>query len=389
MEPIRVLQVFTIMNRGGAETMIMNYYRHIDREKVQFDFLVHRSEKAAYDDEIEQLGGRIYKLPKINPFYPNTYYKALHQFFKQHSYYYIVHSHLNTFSGFPLKIAEKFNIPHRIAHAHIAIDPIKLNTLINGKENLKETLKKIVKNRLKNKTKKHTTHFFSCGKKAGQWLFGVTTPFKIMNNAIDVDRFIYQPEVESEYRKKLKLQGQWVLGHIGGFSSQKNHEFLLRIFASVLTKKSNAVLLLVGEGPLRKKYEQMAKDMQIDHRVVFTGVRSDIAQLCQVMDTFVFPSFYEGLPVALIEAQAAGIPAVISDIITSEVCFTNNITRLSLNAPITVWVNEILKLYHIKASKKNQKKEIVAHHFDIKSNAQQMEAFYQNLSSFKNEKTTT
>src|SRR5690606_35246150 len=141
MSVIRVLQVFTVMNRGGAESMIMNYYRNINRDKVQFDFLVHRKEKAAFDDEIESLGGKIFKIDPINPLFPGKYFKQLRNFFKEHSEYSIVHSHLNTFSSFPLKIAAEFNIPYRIAHAHIAIDNINIKTLSKG--NFKEAIKKI------------------------------------------------------------------------------------------------------------------------------------------------------------------------------------------------------------------------------------------------------
>ena len=134
MAAIRVLQVFTIMNRGGAESMIMNYYRNINRDKIQFDFLVHRKEKGSFDDEINSLGGRIYNLNPINPIFPNLYYKELRTFFKHHQEFNVIHSHLNTFSCFPLKIAAEFNIPCRIAHAHIAIADIKLNDLLHNKE---------------------------------------------------------------------------------------------------------------------------------------------------------------------------------------------------------------------------------------------------------------
>ena len=153
MALIRILQVFTIMNRGGAESMIMNYYRKLDRNKFQFDFLVHRQEKAAFDDEIESLGGKIYRFSPISPFFPKKYYNELRRFFKAHPEYSIIHSHLNTFSCFPLKIAREFNIPCRIAHAHIAIDKVNLTSFLSQKESPKETLKKLIKLQLKKRVK--------------------------------------------------------------------------------------------------------------------------------------------------------------------------------------------------------------------------------------------
>lgn len=381
MEPIRILQVFTIMNRGGAESMIMNYYRHIDRTKVQFDFLVHRKESAAYDEEIESLGGCIYRMPPINPFAPKKYYDQLRAFFREKSEYKIVHSHLNTFSSFPLKIAQEFSIPCRIAHAHIAIDKIKMATLLKGNESLSETLKKIIKLYLKTKVKTYATHYFSCGKKAGTWLFGPHTSFEIMNNAIDVAAFSYDETIAHQYRKKLGIENKFVIGHIGRFTSQKNHDFLLKVFAEVQKEKKDTLLLLVGDGPLREKNEQLAKELKISENVMFLGVRPDIAALCQVMDVFVFPSFYEGLPVTLIEAQAAGIKVITSTAITNEIVITNNVTQISLEEPIAIWTSKILSKEFLFCTKENHYKEIAAHNFDIKSNAKQAEIFYLTQSS--------
>jgi len=376
METIRVLQIFTIMNRGGAESMIMNYYRNIDRDKIQFDFIVHRKEKAAFDDEIESLGGKIFRLPSINPFFPNQYYEELRSFFRENSNYTIVHSHLNTFSSFPLKIAEEFKIPCRIAHAHIAIDKVDLNAFFEGKESYKELFKKVIKFHLKKKIKNYATDYFSCGKKAGEWLFGVSTDFYIMNNAIDVDQFTYNPEVAAKYCEKLGLKNKFVLGHIGRFNSQKNHEFIIRTFALLLKKNKNAVLLLIGDGQLRQKNENLAKELKINNNIVFLGARSDVPQLCQVMNVFLFPSFYEGLPVTLIEAQAAGLKVVTSDAITTEIVITDNVTQLSLGASLNTWVNTIIDLEPLSYDKKDYKEEITRNNFNIKNSVKEIEAFY-------------
>lgn len=374
MTAIRVLQVFTIMNRGGAESMIMNYYRKIDREKVQFDFLVHRKEKAAFDDEIESLGGKIYRFDPINPLFPGDYYNKLRVFFKNNSKYSVVHSHLNTFSCFPLKIAKEFNIPCRIAHAHIAIDDVSILSLFSQKESIKETFKKLIKLQLKKKVKRDATHLFSCGDKAGKWLFGSKESFTTMNNAIDTEKFAYNASVAKEYKQEFNLQNRLVIGHVGRFASQKNHAFLLQIFAALVKEKPASDLVLIGDGPLKKVMEKEVKSLSIDSNVHFLGVRADVPELFQMFDIFVFPSFYEGLPVTLIEAQAAGIKVLASDSITTEVSLTDDIEFLSIDKPAEFWANKILE---IDAAIKNDNTEkIIKGEYDIVSNTQKIQKFY-------------
>ncbi|MGY3794365.1 glycosyltransferase family 1 protein [Aquimarina sp. 433] len=374
MGVIRVLQVFTIMNRGGAESMIMNYYRKIDRSQIQFDFLVHRKEKAAFDEEIENLGGRIYRFDPINPLFPGDYYNKLRDFFKEHSEYSIIHSHLNTFSCFPLKIAKEFNIPCRIAHAHIAIDDVSLGSLFSNKESIKETFKKLIKLQLKKKVKKDATDLFSCGDKAGNWLFGKDISFTTMNNAIDTEKFAYNQSIAQQYKKEFDVEKNLVIGHVGRFASQKNHTFLLKIFKEVLQKKPEAVLMMVGDGPLRSVMEKEAAQLSIEKNVRFLGVRADVPQLFQMFDVFVFPSFYEGLPVTLIEAQAAGIKVFASDSITTEVSLTEDIEFLSIDQSPESWADKILA---IDASVKNDNvQKIVEGNYDIVSNTLEIQEFY-------------
>ncbi|WP_299252440.1 glycosyltransferase family 1 protein [uncultured Aquimarina sp.] len=374
MAAIRILQVFTVMNRGGAESMIMNYYRAIDRDKVQFDFLVHRKERAAFDDEIESMGGEIYKLNPINPLFPNTYYNELRNFFKEHKSYNIIHSHLNTFSCFPLKIAKEFKIECRIAHAHIAIEKIKLKDLLPNNESLKETFKKLIKFQLKKKINKYSTHNFSCGEKAGKWLFGEKNLFTIMNNAINAAAFAYDPVVSATYKKKYDLDDQLTIGHVGRFTSQKNHSYLLNVFNSLVKKKDNCVLVLIGDGPLRNKIEVEAKNLGIDNKILFLGVRTDIPQLYQMLDVFVFPSFYEGLPVTLIEAQSAGLKVFASDKITDEVYLTEDIEFLPITSPPEEWANRILE--KVSDEKVNNFDVIESKGYDIQKNTEIFQNFY-------------
>ncbi|GGX27094.1 glycosyltransferase family 1 protein [Aquimarina muelleri] len=374
MAAIRVLQIFTIMNRGGAESMIMNYYRNIDRSKVQFDFLVHRKEKAAFDDEIQEMGGKIYRLDPINPLSPNSYYRQLRGFFKEHQEYEIVHSHLNTFSCFPLKIAKEFNIPCRIAHAHIAIEKIKIAELFTGGEGLKETFKKLIKFQLKKRINKYATHHFSCGEKAGNWLFPKNTPFTIMNNAIDAKAFIYNPAISIQYKEKYKLEDKFVIGHVGRFTSQKNHLYILNVFNSILEKKENCSLVFIGDGPLREKIENEAKKLSIYDKILFLGVRSDIPELYQMLDAFIFPSFYEGLPVTLIEAQSAGLSVFASDKITEEVYLTEDIEFLSIEESPDIWADKILE--KIAKEKADNFDCIKNKGYDIEENIKVFQEFY-------------
>lgn len=377
---IKVLQVFTMMDRGGSESMIMNYYRKIDREKIQFDFLVHRKEKCDFDDEIESLGGKIYRLSSINPIFPGKYYDELRVFFKNHTEYTIIHSHLNTFSCFPIKIAREFNIPIRIVHAHIAIENIRFSDLIPTKANLIDIVKKLIKFRLKNKNRKDATHYFSCGDKAGQWLFGKDSQFQTMNNAIDTEKFVFDPIIRKEYRKKMGIEDQFVIGHVGRLDTQKNHIFLIQIFASIIEKHSNAKLMLVGEGPLREKIVAEAKRLGVEDDVRVLGVRSDIPELLQAFDSFVFPSFYEGLPVTLIEAQASGLKVYASNKITKEVALTNDITFLSITKPSIFWADNILK--SISYKRKNNENKIKENKYDIVLNSQLIQEFYLSTGDF-------
>ena len=218
---MRVLQVVTHMDRGGLETMLMNYYRHMNREKVQFDFLTHRQERAAYDDEIEALGGKIYRLPRLVP-WSKSYLAALDQFFDDHPEYKIVHVHQDCLSSVILKAAEKHGVPVRIAHSHNA----------NQDKNLKYPIKLWYRRDIP----RYATNLFACGKDAGDWMFG-NTPYQIINNAIDTAEYTYALTKRTEMRRQFGFADDLVIGHVGRFNPQKNHPFLLSIFAALLKKE--------------------------------------------------------------------------------------------------------------------------------------------------------
>lgn len=368
--PIRVLNLFTVMDRGGAETMVMNYYRHIDRTKVQFDFLVHREQRGAYDDEIEALGGRIYRMYPIYPQNFARYKRDIRVFFKDHPEYRIIHSHMSELGYFAFKEAAKQGVPIRICHAHSAPHGFDM--------------KMVMRTYFKKRMMPYLTHLFMCGEESGEWLYGERNKsrFVMMNNAIDTAAYAWSPARCKKVRHELNLEGVYTLGHVGNFTQPKNHSFLLEIFAALLKKEPNAVLLLVGGGTDMQRIQAKAQTLGIAEKVRFLGVRSDVTDLMQGMDVFVFPSLYEGLGIALIEAQAAGLPCVVSDTIPHEAYLTDLVDSESLSAPAEKWAEKILAKQAIPRT--DRRTEIAAHGFDITTEAVKLQEFYINAYEQKN-----
>lgn len=356
---IRVLQVVTHMERGGLETMLMNYYRNIDRSKVQFDFLVHRDYRSAYDDEIEALGGNIYRLPKLVP-WSRSYQKALNTFFVEHPEYRIVHVHQDCLSSVILKAAKKNGVPVRIGHSH--------------NNNQDKDLKYPIKLYYKRLISKYATDLFACGKEAGDWMFG-GAPYRILNNAIDAGKYRFDPDNARRIRDELSIgPDALVIGHVGRFSPQKNHGFLIEVFAEILKRKPEARLLLVGDGNLRSQIEHQVKVLGLENDVIFTGVRSDVPELMQAMDIFLFPSLYEGLGIVIIEAQAASLPCVISNSIPEDCNITDLISRCDLEHDAKIWAQVVCGLEI--SGRQDRTGEVIASGFDIRENAQWLEQFY-------------
>ncbi|MBR3584866.1 MAG: glycosyltransferase family 1 protein [Oscillospiraceae bacterium] len=360
---VRVLQVVTNMDRGGLETMLMNYYRHIDREKVQFDFLEHRYTRSAYDNEIEALGGKICRLPRLVPWGKN-YLNALDRFFTGHLEYKIIHVHQDCLSSVILKAAERHGIPVRIAHSHNA----------SQNKNLKYPIKLWYKRSIPD----YATHLFACSMEAGEWMFNRAS-FQILNNAVDALSYSFDSAKRNAIREQLGLTNQLTIGHIGRFSPQKNHPFLLEVFAALLRREPTAVLLLVGVGADIEKIRAKAEAMGLSQKVRFLGVRSDVSDLLQAMDVFLFPSLYEGLPVTLIEAQAAGLPCVISDVISDQCMITDLVSIRKLADPPEEWANAIMEKAGLP--RRNTQSEIIAAGFDVTKNAEWLQEFY--LSQWK------
>lgn len=358
--PIRVLHIVTYMGRGGLETMLMNYYRKIDRNKVQFDFLVHRDFIADYDEEIESLGGKIYRLPMLNPFSGN-YLNQLDHFFSDHKEYKIVHSHLDCMAGIPLKYAKKNGVPVRIAHAH--------------NSNQTKDKKYLLKLYFKRNITKYATKLFACSEEAGKWMFG-SNSFSVLPNAIDAKQYVYNEKTGIQVRKDLGIAlDTTVIGHVGRFSPQKNHTFIIDVFGEVVKICPNSKLLLVGEGELQDKIKQKCETMGISNKVFFTGVRSDVPDLLQAMDVFLFPSLFEGLGIVAVEAQAAGMPCVISDRVPIECEKTNGLVQqITLDKGAEFWAKQVLKV--AKIARRNTFDEIRKADFDIHENTKYLEHLY-------------
>lgn len=359
MQPIRILHVVTYMGRGGLETMIMNYYRHIDRNKVQFDFLVHRDFEADYDAEIISMGGQIFRVPRLVP-WSSTYHKALNAFFAEHPEYKIVHVHQDCLSSIILKEAKKQGVPVRIAHSHSSSQD--------------KNIKYLVKLFYRRKIAKNATHLFACGQDAGKWMFRGAS-YTIVHNAIDAGLYSYSSVRRDRMRRELDIDANaFVVGHVGRFNTVKNHSFLLDVFAKVRERRSHSYLLLVGDGDLRKETEAKVANMGLSKSIIFTGVRSDVPDLMQAMDCFVFPSLYEGLPLTLIEAQAAGLPCVVSDGVPVECAKTDLVEHVSLHDGVETWADRILaKVGFLRAA---TKEEIALAGYDIEANALWLENYY-------------
>ncbi|MBZ9636627.1 glycosyltransferase family 1 protein [Clostridium sp. FP1] len=364
MKSIRVLNILHSMDCGGTETMIMNYYRKIDRNKIQFDFLLTNSNHCDYEEEILKLGGKIYRIPLLTKKKPWVYCKGISDFFKEHKEYRIVHSHTTSKSVIPLFYAKKNMIPVRIAHCHGS----KSESGINGK----------IRSALRPFLKLVTTDYFACSKDAGIYLFGETYfnlgKINIIKNPVDSSKYLFSEQKRLEIRKLLNLDNRFVIGHVGRFHPVKNHTFLIDVFNEVHKNNPNATLVLIGTGSEQERIKEKVVKLKLTNSVEFLGLRNDVADLLQAIDVFVFPSLYEGLGLVTIEAQASGLPCVISDTIPKEVSITGLVKCINLNDPIENWAEEIIESGNVK--RQNTQVEIIKSGYDISKNAEWLQKFY-------------
>ncbi len=355
------------MNRGGAETLIMNLYRNIDRSKVQFDFLT--CKEGVFDSEIVRMGGKVHRIPYISEVGHFKYVKELKIFFIKNNHYKIVHSHMDKMTGLVLREAKKAGIPNRISHSH--------NTSSEG-----GIASKVYKWYAGNFILPNTTNFFACSNYAAQWLFkNKSESTKILKNGIECDQFVFSQKVRDEIRNELNLDvNAFIVGHVGRFAPQKNHTFLIDIFSEFNKVNQNSILILVGDGPLRLDIEKRVEGLKLKDRVKFIGIRSDIQRLLQAFDVFVFPSLHEGLPVSLIEAQGSGLPSLISDNISREVDLGSNLVEFIPLSDKSLWVEKIKGISYTDLSRKNITSAIAKQGYDIRETASNIEDFYLSIS---------
>ena len=362
---LRILHCVNNMHRAGLETMLMNYYRHIDRSRVQFDFLTHRPFRSDYDDEIEALGGRVYYAPRLVPQNYPAYFSYMKQFFAEHPEYQIVHSHIDAMSYLPLLAAKKANVPVRIAHSHsTGIDP---------------DFKYLLKQYFRYALETVATHNFACGEEAGKFLFR-GREFCVIPNAVDASKFRYNESVRQSKREELGLGEELVIGHVGRMTYPKNHEFLLRLHATLIKERPDAVLLLAGTGEKEDALKKMALELGINDSVRFLGSRSDVAELYQAMDVFVMPSHMEGVPLVGVEAQFASLPCLFSMGVPKEVAFSETCYFRSLTDSLENWVSDVLTV----SSQTNRLKDVENVVFDIKNTAMNLQEWYEEISVLQN-----
>ncbi|MDO4282318.1 MAG: glycosyltransferase family 1 protein [Clostridia bacterium] len=361
-EPIRILQCVNDMHRAGLETMLMNYYRNIDRDKIQFDFLTHRPYKSDYDGEIIKLGGRVYYAPRLYPQNYPKYFKWMKEFFLEHPEYKIVHSHIDAMSYIPLLAAKKNNIPIRIAHSH--------STSID------KDFKYLLKQYYRMKINKVSTHNLACGYEAGKFLFK-GRKFKIISNAVDASKFYYVEKIRKLKRKELNIDDEFVVGHIGRICYPKNHKFLIDIFEEIIRIYSKSKLLIVGMGEKEEEIKEYVKSKSLEEKIKFLGSRNDVSELYQAMDVFVLPSLFEGIPLVGIEAQFSDLPCFFSDRVPKEAKFNEKTKFVSLDNSPFEWAQEIIKVKDLK--RVNKRNDAIDNNYDIKNTHKVLENFYFDL----------
>lgn len=363
-DPLRIAQIIGKWVGGGVESVVMNYYRHINRKKVQFDFICDNDSTNIPYEEIESLGGKVILIPPYQDFF--KYSKELKKVLKQNNYT-IVHSHINTLSVLPLRVAKKVGIPRRIAHSH-------------STTNKKEWKKNLLKQLLRPFSKVYATDYMCCSELAGRWLFGNKLydqgKVYLLNNAIDLDKFEYNEKVRIAKRAELGINNKTlVVGHIGRFVAQKNHTFLIDIFNELHKKQPNSTLILTGQGPLINEIKNKVHSLKLSESVLFLGQRDDVAELYQTFDVFCLPSLYEGLPVVGVEAQAAGVLCIFSDSMTREAKILNSTQFISLNETPQEWSNIIIDIF-LNFKRENITNEISMNGFNIEIEAIKLEDKY-------------
>jgi len=350
------------LEMGGSQALVMNLYRNIDRQRIQFDFVLDHPERDDYAAEVEALGGRIFTVPR---FHGNVaeICRAWDVLFTQHPEYRVLHSHVRSYASLYLPVAKGHGVK-TIVHSH---------STSNG-----SGPSALVKAALQYPLRYQADVLMSCTREAGVWLFGEracrSEKFFLLPNAVDVDKFSCNEQVRQEYRRRLGLDGKLVIGHVGRFHQAKNHGFLLEAFGLLHSRRPDSVLLLVGDGELRREIEEKIAALGLTESVILTGNRTDVAELMQAMDLLAFPSRWEGLPVTLVEAQAAGLPCLVSERVTGEIDLSPLVQRLPIDSPAR-WAEAMAE----PAVRQDVRQSIADAGFEIKESVKRLSALYEKL----------
>lgn len=383
-EAVRVLHVLGNTNLGGAESRIMDLYRHTDRNRVQFDFLVHSGEEGFYEKEIRELGGRIFRVPRFRIYNYFSYRKALKEFFQKHHEFALVQGHMTSTAAIYLPIAKKAGVKKTAAHARSAgVD-----------KGLKGTMTRFLRRNLADKA----DYLFTCSELAGISVYGEKAVREgktiFIPNAIDCAGFTFDPEKRKKMREELGLTDSFIIGHVGRFHYAKNHEYLLRMFAELCRMSAGAGgstaetgadqnyhLILLGEGPLMEDTRKLAEELGVADKIHFLGNHKNIADYYQAMDYFVYPSRYEGMPGTIVEAQASGLPCLMSDTICREVIATELVETMSIEKEPKVWAEGLQRRIDALVSKQENREKyaakMAAAGFDVQAQAERMMRFYE------------
>lgn len=365
-KPIRILQVLGHLDLGGAETFIMSIYRNINKDEVQFDFIKHTFQKCFFEDEIAKLGGNIYACPRYTGINHFSYCNWWNNFFVEHPEYHVIHGHVRSTAAIYLKIAKKHGLT-TIAHSH---------STSNG-----NGLTSVVKHFIQLPIRHTADYLFSCSDKAGKWLFGEKATqqanYHVIPNGVNLERFAFDLKQRENMRMELGIcDDEFVIGHVGRLTAPKNHRFLIELFAEYHKSNPQSRLLMIGDGELYEAVKKQCEKMGIAQSVIMTGSRADIEKYYQAMDIFVFPSLFEGFAIVAIEAQANGLPCLLSDTIPRDVGITDLVTYLPLRDD-RVWLNAIDttkdKGCHRGISASNRQR---LSSFDSQRVAEKLELFY-------------
>ncbi|MFD4817054.1 glycosyltransferase family 1 protein [Peribacillus butanolivorans] len=363
---VKILHYVPGFDHGGIESRLIDWYKNIDRDKIQFDLIkLTPDTENPLIEKFKDLGGMVYTLPKFSPKTYFIFQKELKKFFNEHDYN-AVHCHSPITGHFVLQRAMNNGIPIRIMHSR--------TTQFNSDSTFIP-----IRNYLKRLSVSYATDYFACSREAGTWLFGekaiLDKKVKIIDNGIEAEKFIFNNNIRLKIREELKINNNFVIGNVGRFSSVKNHSFMIDIFKEISKINKNSKLMLLGDGPTEEEIKAKVKELNLADKVLFLGRQTDVEKYLQAMDVFLFPSHFEGFGTVAIEAQTAGLRCIVSEGVPSSVDITDLIEHLPLSTGPEKWAKNILQ-YSKGYKRNNMYEEIVNAGFDVKSTIKSLEKFY-------------